>query len=924
MAHASDLRTGAPAAGRLPVPLTRFVGRTAEVAACRAALGEHRLVTATGPGGVGKTRLALETAGSLDGHEVVFVDLVQVTEPTAVVAAVADAFGVPERAGVSRHRALLDALADASVLLVLDNCEHLADAVRELVPEVLAASTTTRILATSRVRLVVPGERVVPVPGLSMDDDATSGDAIDLFVDRAREAGADDALVADTDAIGVICRVLDGMALAIELAAARVPGLGLDGLTDALRSGIDVLSYEHGPDRRHRSLRGAIEWSHRLLSPEAQALLRACSVFAAPFDVESVAAVAGRTVADVRVSLGDLVDASLVTVRPGRTTRFRVLETIRQFALERSDVMGETAALRRSHARWCRSVALALADPSGPGPEPGHEWAVEVDAVLDDLRASLAWLPSVDAAARLAAVLFVRGHVGEAQRRFEQAAALADDPMVRRGHLVSAARAALARYVGGEALALFEQAATAALEAGDPECAGVDLATIAIVASRHAGVIDHVPGDDELEQVLARAVSLSPRSAHVAAAAAVARAMIATNGDAALPGPDDLLAAQSAVHLAAGVGDPLLVDAALDARCAAEIRVLDLPAAAATVRERLARIAAVPVDARSGMDHADAHLMGVHVDLALGRLRSARGHADRLSALPFLRDEPHVPAARRIEVTALAGHFDDTLADAAVLEHAWRRAGRPRIQSHGPAVYAVAAVHGILGDDDGRARWLELAAQIVVEPLYPLAAARPWPVTLDALVHLHRGDGEAALRPMTPAPDETPVSGAAARAIWRPLYAATWLEASAMVGMPDLAERQARAAAVAAPHEMARAMVERVAALARRDVDGLARLAADLDALGCVYQAARTRELASQLGTGGTTTADDPDGLTSREQEVLALVAAGRTNPQIAAELFMSRKTAEHHVSRILAKLGVTTRAEAAAVAAGRRSGPRR
>ena len=274
---------GAPAVGRaLPIPLTPFIGRERELPTLMEAVGHHRLVTATGPGGVGKTRLAVAAAAALapgfpDG--VAFADLVVVSEPTMVVDALADGVGVVEGAQVDRREALHAALARRECLVVVDNCEHLLAAVRTAVEELLLACPGVRVLATSRIRLMVPFEHVFAVPGLAIGDDVDDGrsDAVELFVARMTDAGEppdDDPTTLAT--ITTICRSVDGMALGIELAAARAPGLGLDGLSQALEAQLPLLSMgRRTADHRHDSLRNAIDWTYRLLEHDERAALRA-------------------------------------------------------------------------------------------------------------------------------------------------------------------------------------------------------------------------------------------------------------------------------------------------------------------------------------------------------------------------------------------------------------------------------------------------------------------------------------------------------------------------------------------------------------------------------------------------------------------------------------------------------------------------
>jgi DNA-binding CsgD family transcriptional regulator len=215
---------GARTAAALPSSLTPFVGRVAERAALTEALREHRLVTAVGPGGVGKTRLALSVAADASDRfadGVWYVDLVPVTDPAMIAPAIADALGLGERQGRSATENVVAWLADRESLLVLDNCEHLLDGVVVLLERLLAGSPRLSVLATSRARLLVPFEWVFPVPGLSVQaDDGGPGDAVELFLGRAA-AGGSPLTPEDTLRIAAVCRGLDGMALAIELAAAR-------------------------------------------------------------------------------------------------------------------------------------------------------------------------------------------------------------------------------------------------------------------------------------------------------------------------------------------------------------------------------------------------------------------------------------------------------------------------------------------------------------------------------------------------------------------------------------------------------------------------------------------------------------------------------------------------------------------------------
>jgi predicted ATPase/DNA-binding CsgD family transcriptional regulator len=357
----------------LPLPVTPFIGRTGERAALIAALAGHRLVTATGPGGIGKTRLALSVAAEVAPARregVWFLDLVHVTDPAAVTAAVAETVGVPEQRTTSIDRALVAVLAGSDALLVLDNCEHVLDGVRPCVERIIAGCPEVTVLATSRTRLLLPYERVYVVPGLSVD--GGGGDAVDLFTARVAAVTGDPAPL-DAGRVAPLCRALDGMALAIELAAARFPALGLDGLESGLGNRLRLLSAGTRVADRHGSLRDAVGWSYDLLSPADRALLRRVSVFASWFDAGAARAVAGgdRELVDVVDGLARLAEHSLLVVERGEPTRYRALETIRQYGVERLDQDGELERIRDAHEQWCRTAVAALRGRGAAGLDEG-------------------------------------------------------------------------------------------------------------------------------------------------------------------------------------------------------------------------------------------------------------------------------------------------------------------------------------------------------------------------------------------------------------------------------------------------------------------------------------------------------------------------------------------------------------------------
>src|SRR6202162_4459031 len=377
---------------RLPAQLTSFVGRDMELTQLRELLADSRVVTLTGAGGVGKTRLAIQVAAAMAaefGDGVWWVDLAPITDPELVPIAVARALGLPDQPGRSTMDSLLRFVRDRQMLVVLDNCEHLLDASAELVVALLSGAPGLTLLATSREAIGVAGEVGWRVPSLSLD-----GEAVELFADRARHARPDFTLTdGNAAAVGEICARLDGVALAIELAAARVRALSLTEILDSLHDRFRLLTGgARTAVRRQQTLRASVDWSHALLTEPERVLFRRLAVFLGGFDLAAAQAVAGA--GDVqRYQVLDqltlLVDKSLVVADDsGERTRYRLLETVRQYALEKLGESREADAVRTRHRDHYTSMAAVLDAPAGSNYEQRIEQA---NIEIDNLRAAFGW-----------------------------------------------------------------------------------------------------------------------------------------------------------------------------------------------------------------------------------------------------------------------------------------------------------------------------------------------------------------------------------------------------------------------------------------------------------------------------------------------------------------------------------------------------
>jgi predicted ATPase/DNA-binding SARP family transcriptional activator len=427
-----DVATSAPG---LPTPLTRFVGRQRELGDISRLLRGSRLLTLTGAGGSGKTRLAREGAAHLSPAlgSILWVDLAALSDPALVATQLAAVMGVHER-NASMLEGVILALQGGTHLVVLDNCEHLVEACAELAEALLRSCPGVRVLATSREALGVPGETAWLVPPLA------EAEAVQLFVERAQAALPSFSLsAASAPHVAEICRRLDGIPLALELAAARVRVLAPEQILERLNDAFRLLTVGNRTALpRHRTLRGTMDWSFALLGSREQVLLRRLAVFAGSFSLDAVEAVcvgAPLEEGDILDGVAALVDKSLVEFEAGEgDARYRLLETVRQYGVERLRESDELTGLRERHAAYF--VALAeLAEPHLFAGAANPVWMTRVAKEIGNLRAAFDWgveeAGRADVALRLGAALhwywFARARFREGRQRMRTAIALTSD-----------------------------------------------------------------------------------------------------------------------------------------------------------------------------------------------------------------------------------------------------------------------------------------------------------------------------------------------------------------------------------------------------------------------------------------------------------------------------------------------------------------
>ena len=906
----------------LPAEMSSLVGRGPQLAAVLDGLRTARVVTLTGPGGCGKTRLALRAAalaagGFEDGARL--VELASLTDSALVPAAVAAALGVPERDAVNPMTGVVRALAGRELLIVLDNCEHVLGSAGQVAVMLAGQCRRVRVMTTSRERLDVPGELVFPVPPLELPEDGSAhaiaaSEAGSLFITRARAASPAFTLTdGNAAAIAEVCFRLDGMPLAIELAAARCPALGAAQLAARLEGHPGLLAGGAARPGRHRSLEALVSWSYELLGEAERRLLDRLSVLRGGFDLEVAERVCGgEPLAPQAVAglLASLAGKSLVQVQVGAVVRYALLETVRQFAAGRLAAAGEETAVHARLLRWALEVARS-AEAALPGAE-WPRWSDQLSADQANIRAALSWAlggaePEAgrELAARLARWWIATGRYSDVGQFLTTAAAVpaAAAPGIQARVLLGTAWSTYQLGDSPRAAPLAADGIACARQAGEPQLELWGRNLLAGLAWQ-AGDAEQIVTEIEAS----RAISGQADPALAARAEVLLANAAWLAGDLAEQQRHGLLAVGLARTAAGGEGLALaLMVSAIGAIAGAGIQAATLAAL-----DEAADLTAAHPDrfTETVMRHWRARLFAT-----LGQLEAAEtelglcwaaGRSGAVRLVEFLGPmcEARIAAARG-DATAAVG--------------ALRRAadGGQRVGSvmFVPANLAhLACVAAIAGDE-------ATAADAVAEARAALGG-RCQAVTAAALRYAegvmawHRGelaDAEQLVREATvqwhrccdrmAACDGVELLGVLAAARERFPDAARLLAAAEAARQPLLylapgftADRAAAARAVsqALGDDRFTQAWEQGQALTLDDA---------------VAYAARKSGGRKRPATGWAS-------LTPAELEVVRLVSKGLRNDAIARRLFIAPGTVKVHLSHIFTKLGITTRAELAAQAA--------
>jgi len=911
--------------GSLPRRLSTFVGRELERVEVAARLGETRLLTLTGVGGCGKTSLALQLARQVGAGfpgGVFWVELAPLADPGEVAVALARSVGVRPLPGQSDLRAAVGFLAERRALVVVDNCEHVIERSAEVVEALLVGCGEASVLATSRVPLRLPGEAEWRVPSLGLPtgsgvgvDVALDSDAVRLFVDRARLVRA--GFLLDESTVGPvveICRRLDGIPLAIELAAGRLRLLSVGQIARGLD---DALGLVAGSARtalpRHRTLRASLEWSYELLDPIQQLLFRRLGVLVSGFTLPLAEAVAvdARLPADRMLDvLGSLVEHSLVQViQEAATSRYRLLEAVRQYALERLEQTGELAAARDRHLAAVLALAERQRDEVG-GPRMAEAIAT-IDAAAANALSAIdhAVATSPERAQRLAIALFpwfrARGRLREGGSACE--AALAADPAP--SSLRAGVMSTYAHLLGIQGD--FDRAIAMAGEAREIAEALGDEATMLkalVTAASFQALADPTAAAEPLERCLE--LGLRRRDDWVVARSAMPLANVAFWQQDAKACDAYVDAHRRRIE---AVGDRWTLAGVLTAQGGSRYATLEHRGAAELLGEAIAAAREIGDPVSEGAPRVLLALIRISAGEAGAALDEVRRVRERLLVQGHFY---YLPWVVLVEALARAACGDLPAAATALESVITGKRGSARA----PIVWArieLAEVLRLLGESDASrvqaTRGLE-AAQALGNPWYE-AKGR---LTLGRLSAV-REEWRAAERLHHEA-----LAAIAARGLRLELPSALEALAEAAVGVRSheqaarllgAAERGRHeggpvpwpsqdAERRALGHKLREALGDQ--AFARAFREGAAMTDDEV-----VAWIRRTRGPRARPAAGW-------DSLTPAELEVVRHASAGLTNPEIGERLFIARATVKAHLAHVYAKLGVTNRTELATLAARR------